>query len=180
MLEKYYPYEYVESIFTIDYQTLYNKGYKGIIFDIDNTLVPHGANSTEKVDNLFKKLQLIGINTILLTNNDEERVKRFIKNINTLYICDANKPNIENYNKAVEMLGINKQECIYIGDQIFTDIVGANNSGITSILVKYIGYYDKNKKGIKRKIEKAFLYFYRKNKKYYNRLGNIEINGGNE
>ena len=46
MIKKYYPYEYAESVFMIDYQKLYQKGFRGIIFDIDNTLVHHGDDST--------------------------------------------------------------------------------------------------------------------------------------
>ncbi len=180
MLKKYYPFEYVESVFSIDYQKLYEKGYKGLIFDIDNTLVPHGKDSTEKIDKLFKQIQNLGFSTLLLSNNDEARVKRFLKNINSLYICDAEKPNVSNYLRAIEMLDLNKNEVVYIGDQIFTDILGANNSGIDNILVKYIGYYDKGKKGIKRTLEKLILRLYKLNKKYINRLGNVEINGGKE
>ena len=89
MLKKLYPYQYVESVFSIDYNELYKKGYKAIIFDIDNTLVPHGKDSTKQVDKLFKTIQNVGFKTLLLSNNTEERVKRFLKNINSLYICDA-------------------------------------------------------------------------------------------
>ena len=46
MLEKYYPHEYAQTVFSIDYQKLYKKGFRGIIFDIDNTLVHHGDDST--------------------------------------------------------------------------------------------------------------------------------------
>ena len=61
MLKKFYPYEYVESVFSIDYQKLYDKGYKGVIFDIDNTLVHHGEDSTREVNELFKVIQNIGL-----------------------------------------------------------------------------------------------------------------------
>jgi predicted HAD superfamily phosphohydrolase YqeG len=60
----------------------------------------------------------------LLSNNNEERVKRFLKNIDSLYICDAKKPRTTNYLKAVEMMNIKKEEALFIGDQIFTDIYG--------------------------------------------------------
>ena len=174
MLKKYYPYEYVENVFTIDYNKLYEKGFRGIIFDIDNTLVPHGADSTPEVDKLFIDIQKIGFKTILLSNNNEERVKRFIKNIDTMYICDAEKPKTKNFLKAVEMLDLPKNQVVMIGDQTFTDILGANKSGIPSILVKFIGYYTENKIGIKRNIEKIILKLYTKNKSSKNRLGNIE------
>ena len=56
MIKKYYPYEYAESVFMIDYQKLYQKGFRGIIFDIDNTLVHHGDDSTPEIDDLFRKI----------------------------------------------------------------------------------------------------------------------------
>ena len=112
MIKKYYPYEYAESVFMIDYQKLYQKGFRGIIFDIDNTLVHHGDDSTPEIDDLFRKIQGLGLKTLLLSNNDRGRVERFIKNIDTPYICDADKPNPQNYLKAVEMLNIKKEEAV--------------------------------------------------------------------
>lgn len=110
MLEKYYPYEYAQSVFQIDYQKLYDRGFRGIIFDIDNTLVHHGDCSTSEIDDLFRRIQGIGLKTILLSNNDRERTERFIKNIDTPYICDADKPEPGNYLKAVKLLGIKKKK----------------------------------------------------------------------
>ena len=68
MLKKLFPYEYVESVFTIDYKKLYKKGYRGLIFDIDNTLVSHGADSTPEIDRLFKQIQNLGFKTFLLSD----------------------------------------------------------------------------------------------------------------
>lgn len=173
MLKLFYPYEYVESVFSIDYNKIYDKGYKGVIFDIDNTLVHHGDDSTKEIDSLFQNLHKIGLKTLLLSNNNEKRIKRFIKNIETLYICDADKPNTINYLKALEMMNIKKDEAIYIGDQIFTDIVGANKSGIPNILVKFIRFENETKIGKRRQLENILLRFYKRNKKYQNRIGDI-------
>lgn len=174
MFKKFYPYEYVDSVFSIDYDKLYNKGYKGIMFDIDNTLVPHGKDSTEKVDNLFKTIHNIGFKTVVLSNNNEERVKRFLKNIDSLYICDAQKPKVANYFKAVEMMNMKKEEVLVIGDQVFTDIYGANRSGIDNILVKFIGHDVETKIGIRRNLEKIVLKLYGLNKSCQNRIGDIK------
>ena len=84
MLKNFYPYEYVEDVFSIDYNKLYNKGYRGIIFDIDNTLVPHGKSSTEEIDELFKNIHKIGFKTLLLSDNGEKRINKFIENIDTI------------------------------------------------------------------------------------------------
>ena len=168
------PYEYVDSVFSIDYQKLVQKGYKGIIFDIDMTLVPHGADSTKEIDALFKTVHELGLKTLLLTNNSEERVRRFTKNIDTLYLCDANKPEPEGFLKAVEMMEIQKEETVYIGDQIFIDIYGANKCGIANILVHYVTAEAETKIGIRRNLEKIILKLYRITKFYQHRLGDIQ------
>ena len=173
MLHLLFPFEYVDSVFSIDYKKLVQKGYKGIIFDIDMTLVPHGADSTNEIDDLFKTVHKAGLKTLLLTNNSEERVKRFIKNIDTLYLCDADKPNPEGFLKAVEMLGIQKEETVFIGDQIFIDIYGANKCGIASILVKYVTAEVETKIGIRRNLEKYILKLYGMCNSYQHRLGDI-------
>ena len=170
MLKIFYPYEYVEDVFTIDYQSLLDKGLRGLIFDIDNTLVPHGADSTEQVDALFAKLHSMGFTTLLLSNNNRQRIERFTKNISTLYIEEAGKPHPASYLKAVEKMQLTPGEVVVIGDQLFTDIFGANRSGLPSILVKYIGFYKKEKKGIRRNLEKIVLWFYSHSKRYQHRM----------
>ena len=173
MFKKFYPYEYEESVFSIDYEKLYEKGFRGLIFDIDNTLVPHGADSTAEVDEFFRYIQGLGFKTLLLSNNDEERTLRFLKNIDSLYICDADKPKPAGYLKAVDMLDMPKNQVVVIGDQIFTDIYGANRSGLASILVKFIGHDTVSKAGRRRALERFVLYFYKRSKSCYMRLGGI-------
>ena len=73
MFEKFYPDSYVESAYVIDYEGLYKKGYRGIIFDIDNTLVPHGAPADERSIALFRRLKAIGYECLLLSNNKVPR-----------------------------------------------------------------------------------------------------------
>ena len=173
MFHLLFPYEYVDSVFSIDYKKLMQQGYKGIIFDIDMTLVPHGADSTEEIDELFKTIHRLGLKTLLMTNNSEERVKRFIRNIDTLYLCDAQKPNTDGYLKAVQMMGLKKNETVYIGDQILIDIYGANKCGMANILVHYVTAEEETNIGIRRNIEKYILKLYRISKKYRHRLGDI-------
>ena len=180
MLEKYYPYEYAQSVFQIDYQKLYDRGFRGIIFDIDNTLVHHGDSSTLEIDDLFRRIQGIGLKTILLSNNDRERTERLIKNIDTPYICDADKPEPGNYLKAVKLLGIKKEEAVVVGDQIFTDILGANRSKLASILVRFIRLDNEKSIGKRRYLEYAILECWKHNRKYYRRIGDIHIEGADK
>ena len=126
------------------------------------------------IDALFKTVHELGLKTLLLTNNSEERVRRFTKNIDTLYLCDANKPEPEGFLKAVEMMEIQKEETVYIGDQIFIDIYGANKCGIANILVHYVTAEEEKKIGIRRNLEKIILKLYRITKFYQHRLGDIQ------
>ena len=74
-----YPDEYMPSTYQIDFDKLYEQGYRGLIFDIDNTLVPHGAPADERAIRLFAHLKELGFQCVLLSNNKEMRVKMFIK-----------------------------------------------------------------------------------------------------
>lgn len=174
MFKNFYPYEYADSVFAIDYEKLFAKGYRGIIFDIDMTLVPHGYDATREVEELFQKINAVGLKTLLLTNNDEERVKSFIRNIDTPYICNANKPDCAGYLEALKILRITKDKAVYIGDQIFVDIYGANRCGIANILVKYVTAHFEKKIGIRRNLEKIILKLYARSS-CRNRLGDIYL-----
>lgn len=159
MLKKFFPSDYAESVFSIDYDELYNKGCRGIIFDIDNTLVHHGDNANERVELLFIRLNQIGFKTVLLTDNDEARVKRFVENIDSPYICEAGKPDLGGFLMALEIMRLPREQAIVIGDQIFTDILGANRAGIASILVKFIRLPEEKHIGKRRYLEKLILSF---------------------
>ena len=81
MLERFFPDEYVDSAYGIPFEELYRKGYRGIIFDVDNTLVPHGAPADERAIKLFERLRALGLKTCLLSNNKEPRVRSFAEQV---------------------------------------------------------------------------------------------------
>lgn len=176
MLSRFFPYEYAESVFDIDYAKLYAKGFRGVIFDIDNTLVHHGEPSTPRVDELFAQIHAAGLKTLLLSDNTKERVEMFNKNINTLYIDSAGKPDPACCKKALKMLGLPKDRVVYVGDQIFMDVLCANRAGIKSILVKFIQTPDELRIGVRRYAEYALLALWRRTK-YGHRIGDIYTEG---
>ena len=165
MFEMFFPDEYVASTYVIPFEKLYEEGYRGIIFDIDNTLVPHGAPADVRAKKLFARLKEIGFNCCLLSNNQEPRVKMFNEEIQVNYIFDAHKPSVKNYEKAMEIMGTNKVTTIFIGDQLFTDVWGAKRTGIRNVLVKPIHPKEEIQIVFKRKLEKIVLYFYKRSKK---------------
>ena len=156
-----YPDAYLASAYQIDYDRLYKKGYRGLIFDLDNTLVPHGAPADERAVNLFARLREIGFTCVLLANNQEPRVKSFCMQVKALYIFKAGKPMPGAYRRAMDMMHTNCSNTVFIGDQIFTDVMGANLAGIPSILVKPINPKEEIQIVLKRYPEKLVLLCYR-------------------
>lgn len=162
MLERFYPDNEVDSAYVIDYEGLYRKGYRGIIFDIDNTLVPHGAPADERAIALFERLKGLGFGTLLLSNNKEPRVKMFHDSVGAEYIFKAGKPKREGYERAMKKLGTVPENTLFVGDQLFTDVWGAKKAGIVTYLVKPIHPKEEIQIVLKRYLEKIVLHFYHK------------------
>ena len=162
MLECFYPDVYISSTYQIDFQKYYDSGYRGIIFDIDNTLVPHGAPADTRSIRLIESLKKMGFQILLLSNNKEPRVKMFNDAVHVHYIFKAGKPGRAGYRKAMEQMGTNEKNTLFVGDQLFTDVWGARNTGIFSILVQPIDKKEEIQIVLKRYLEKIVLFFYRR------------------
>ncbi len=162
MLERFYPDIYISSTYQIDFQSYYDSGYRGIIFDIDNTLVTHGAPADTRSVELINKLKNIGFEILLLSNNKEPRVKMFNDAVSVKYIFKAGKPASKGYRKAMELLGTDTYTTLFVGDQLFTDVWGARNTGIFSILVQPIDKKEEIQIVLKRYLEKLVLFFYKR------------------
>ena len=167
MANSFYPDEYLDSAYSIDYEKWYEKGKRGIIFDIDNTLVPHGAPADDRARALFARLSAIGFKCLVLSNNREKRVRTFAEGAGSglMYIYKADKPLKKGYLKALDMLGVGKGEALYVGDQIFTDVWGARRLGIYSILTKPIDPREEIQIVLKRRLEAVVLFFYERHNK---------------
>jgi HAD superfamily phosphatase (TIGR01668 family) len=162
MLRRFYPKRLAQTSYDIDYEKLYKEGYRGILFDIDNTLVEHGADASERAIELFAKLKRIGFQTCLISNNSDARVRRFNQKIGANYIHKANKPARKNYIRATKIMGTNISNTVFVGDQLFTDVFGANRIGMLTYLVKPIHPKEEIQIVLKRKLERVVLYYYRK------------------
>lgn len=162
--KSFYPDEYLENAYDIDYEGMYRSGYRGIIYDIDNTLVMHGYPADDKSLELFKRLRAIGYSTIVLSNNKEPRVKMFCDVVDTPYIYKAGKPLKKGYLNAMKLMGTDSDNTLFIGDQIFTDVWGAKRIGIHTILVKPINPKEEIQIVLKRILERLVLFFYLKRK----------------
>ena len=154
----------------VPFQSEYERGVRGIIFDIDNTLVPHGAPADDHAEALFADLRAMGFRVCLISNNHEARVKPFAERVGAYYECDAGKPMKRGYLKAMELMGTSREETLFIGDQILTDVWGANRAGIRSYLIFPIASHtDPLQVKLKRILEKLVLFFYRHRERKHRR-----------
>lgn len=162
MFQCFYPDCYMRSAYDIDFEAYYKKGYRGIVFDIDNTLVEHGAPADERSIRLIKHLKELGFQIMLLSNNKEPRVKMFNDMVQASYIFKAGKPGKKGYENAMKKMGTDKTTTLFVGDQLFTDVWGARRVGIFSILVQPIASKEEIQIVLKRYFEKIVLFFYKK------------------
>lgn len=165
LFERFYPADTAESAYVIDYERLYEAGIRGLIYDIDNTLVPHGAPADDRARALFARLHEMGFATCLISNNQLPRVAPFAEAVDSPFVENAHKPSTVNYKRAMEIMGTDVTNTWFIGDQLFTDVYGANRTGIPSMLVSPIRPKEEIQIVLKRKLEKIVLYFYNRKKK---------------
>ena len=168
-MNKLFPRLYKKDIYDIDYRGLYNRGFRAILFDIDNTLTTHGTRADGSNVAFFKNLRDIGFKTCLISNNKKDRVLSFFNRVNAdNYIFKAGKPKKSGYLEAMKSLGENNCTTVFFGDQLFTDVYGAKRLGILSIVVKPIDKKEEIQIVLKRRLEKIIYYFYRKQEEKIN------------
>lgn len=160
-----YPREYVNSVKDIKIEFLNKHNIKGIILDVDNTLIDFNRNMPEGIEQWVKELKKEGIKFCIVSNsNKEEKIKNVANQIEVPYIFFAKKPFRGGFKKACELLKLESQNVAAMGDQIFTDVIGANRCNIFSILVKPIEEKDYLVTKIKRPIENLVIKQYLKRK----------------
>ena len=166
MIKKLYPKLYLSSIFEINVEELEEQGIKGLIFDIDNTLVPYDVlDPTAEIINFFEMLKEKGFKICLMSNNTEDRVMRFNKGLKLFAIHKSGKPRTRSFKRALELMELPKDQVAIVGDQIFTDVYGGNLVGVHTILVKPVSDKDEWITKIKRGLEQRVIRQYEK----YNR-----------
>ncbi|MCR8645737.1 YqeG family HAD IIIA-type phosphatase [Paenibacillus sp. N1-5-1-14] len=165
MFTKLVPKQSVRTVYEIDLEQLWNQGKRGIITDLDNTLV--GARDPHATPELLKwldKVRELGFKVIIVSNNYHERVSIFSKPLDIPFIHKAKKPTSIPFHKAMKMIGTTADETIMIGDQMMTDVLGGNRLGLYTILVNPIAPKDEGvfTKVVNRNLEKIALRFMKK------------------
>ena len=160
-----YPKIYLENVTKINFEMLKENNIKGILLDVDNTLIDYEKNLLEGVEKWIKQLKEKKIQFCILSNtNHKEKVENVANKLEIPYIFFAKKPLKSGFKKAKKKINLREQEIAVVGDQIFTDVLGANRCNMFSILVKPIDEKDILVTKIKRPIEDWVIRKYLKTK----------------
>ena len=153
-----YPKLYLENVTKITEEILQENNIKGIILDVDNTLLYYNKQLLKDADIWCKNLIEKGIKFCIVSNsNKREKVKMVAEMLGIPYISFAMKPLKRGLNKAKDIMNLPSENIAVVGDQIFTDVIGANRCGMFSILVKPLETKDILITRIKRPVEEAIL-----------------------
>ncbi|EFM12704.1 HAD superfamily (subfamily IIIA) phosphatase, TIGR01668 [Paenibacillus curdlanolyticus YK9] len=165
MFERLLPNLRLNSVYDLDIEALARQGIKGIITDLDNTLV--GAKeplATPRLVEWLNKLRERGFKVVIVSNNNETRVSRFANPLGIPYIHAARKPANRAFHRAFELLALSPEQVVIMGDQMLTDVLGGNRLGVYTILVPPISPRDEGiMTRVNRFIERIALTRLRKN-----------------
>ena len=128
------------DIYELSGEALERRGFKLLLADLDNTLVPYGVPlPDEKLKAWRDELAAHGVTLFILSNNRKEhRPRVFAEALGVPYIGHAGKPKTPSFYRAMERLGVTKDQTAIVGDQVFTDVLGGNRAGVSAILVEPI------------------------------------------
>ncbi|MGB4592394.1 MAG: YqeG family HAD IIIA-type phosphatase [Coriobacteriia bacterium] len=152
------PDEYLTGVTRIDLDRLASAGVKGLIIDLDNTLLPRDTNEMPPALRTWTDmLHTRGIGVCLVSNNWHERVHKVAADLGFPLVAKAIKPLPFAFWRALRVLGLKSRECAVVGDQIFTDVLGGNLIGSKTILVRPLSTADLPHTLVLRRLESLIM-----------------------
>jgi HAD superfamily phosphatase (TIGR01668 family) len=139
MLNIFKPTWMIDAIYHLTPEQLKKQRIKAVLADLDNTLIAwNNPDGTQELIQWIETMKDAGIPVIILSNNSASRVERVATILDLEYVPRAIKPTLIGFKKAEVKLNFPKEDILMVGDQIMTDIWGANLAGIRTVLVKPI------------------------------------------
>ena len=160
-----YPKLYYKKITDIEPDILKKNNIEALILDVDNTLLDFDLQIIEGLENWYTGIKVLGIKCIILSNSNKvDKIEMVADLLKIPYIRFATKPLKRGFKKAQMTLNVPNKNIAVVGDQIFTDVIGANRCGMFSILVEPVGKKDLWMTRIKRPFENLVIKKYLKSK----------------
>ena len=161
----FYPKFYCQKVTDISVEYLRKNNIKAIILDVDNTLLDFDLNIISGLEEWYNEIKINNIKCIILSNRKKKKkIKMVADLLNIPFIKFATKPLKRGFKKAQKILGEKSQNIAVVGDQIFTDVIGANRSKMFPILVKPVASKDLWMTRFKRPLENLIIKKYLKSR----------------
>lgn len=161
-MDIFVPDMYYQSIYKIDYNKLKRMKIKCLLFSLDNTIVPYSKNEPDKkLKELFASLSL-DFKIIIVSNRDKNRLRPFKEQLNVDTAFRAHKPHKSKMQKILKLYYLKQNDVAFIGDELLTDIYGANRMNFVSIFVNPISKIEPKEAKLRRIIERKIVKRYNK------------------
>jgi len=136
------PTHVCDNIYDIDWKGLADAGVKLVLADLDNTLIPYSvSHPDDSLRNWKKSLEELGMTLFVLSNSRRShRCPDFCKELDVPYRRRSGKPSVRGFLETMDLYGVSAEQTVMLGDQIFTDVLGANRAGVPVWLVKPIEF----------------------------------------
>lgn len=158
MLENFKPTWMVENVYQISPDKLLKHNIKAVFADLDNTLVAwNNPNGTPELRTWIDEIKASGIPVVIVSNNKAERIKVVADHLGLQFVARSFKPSKSGYRRAAKKVGVPLENCVMVGDQLITDIQGANRANMRSILVRPIIASDAWNTSINRFFERFIM-----------------------
>lgn len=158
-----YPKYYCKKVTDINIEFLTKNNIKGLILDVDNTLIDFDLNIIDGAREWCNLLKQNGIKLVIVSNtNKKSKVEMVANHLNIDYVYKAWKPLKKGLKQGKRILNLNYENIATVGDQIFTDVIGGNRLNMFSILVEPIAKKDIWITRLKRPLENIVIEKYKK------------------
>ncbi len=157
---KLFPTYYAQAVTDVTPAFIRECGCTVVLADIDNTLAHVDApDAVPMAEAWMQTLKEAGIGLAFLSNNDPPRVEPFAAKYGARFVCHAQKPQVKGYLELAKQFDCKPEACLVVGDQLFTDILGGNNAGMSTVIVSPICEAEDPKAFRKRRtLEKILLH----------------------
>ncbi len=161
MMKNLCPDRYVEGVLDVKTEILKAEGIRGIIVDMDNTLIPYHSRRVDfRMIEWMRKMKEEGFQLCIVSNNTAEQGKKLARELDIPAIWSAVKPHPRSFRSALETMGLSPEETAVVGDQVFTDVLGGNRLGLHTILVVPLSSSEMPWTKIIRLVERKLLSFF--------------------
>ena len=137
------PQMIVDHLTDVTPELLHQRGISALLMDFDNTIVPYITDEpTEEMSSWLRRMQASDIFLCVVSNSKRPRVVRFCETYDLNCVTHSRKPFQKGIREALKRYGLERRTTALVGDQIYTDVLGANCGGLTSILITPIALHN--------------------------------------